>query len=165
MHDLDLRLLLSHIEDEALVKHLTGFKGHGRNKRVRHLLRTGLAFIQGDTLPPQDSTFPEPRPPSTSAPDQGEPLRVLSNPGLNEFSYAAPPKSVIRVVMLLAMILFFCFTLATWGTAYILVTYFAPLLLEQEVSLIYHIAFAACWSLIVLFGMGMLYLMFVRLKK
>jgi hypothetical protein len=84
---------------------------------------------------------------------------------LNEFSYDAPPSSVIWVVMVQALILFLYLVLATWGTAFILVTYFAPLLLEQEVSLIYHIASDACWALIALFGTGMLYLMFVRLKN
>jgi hypothetical protein len=86
MSDLTLRLFLSQIEDESLVNHLLSFKGHNRNRRARHLLRTGLAVIQGTPLPPQATSFPEPKPPSTSTPDQGESLSILANLGLNPLS-------------------------------------------------------------------------------
>ncbi|MDR2625964.1 MAG: hypothetical protein LBC37_06485 [Zoogloeaceae bacterium] len=50
MQEMSIRFSLYEAEDEQLIQYLSSFRGQDRNRRVRALMRAGLAVLQGGTV-------------------------------------------------------------------------------------------------------------------
>jgi hypothetical protein len=87
--EMSIRFTLYAAEDEQLIQYLREFQGQDRNRRVRALMRAGLAALQGGIAITAVQATADPESPDRHAPENVEYVKELGLDPL-AFNFAEP---------------------------------------------------------------------------